>query len=174
MRSILGFMGACLIAAVVPFAIPRVEPKADLTDFEGWPAHFEGRPIRHLPLTEREKTFAAGFSGHIGRFTDGRREIIMRWIAKPTRKLHRPEVCFRASGYAIDHEPLFRDANSRQWNAFKGSKKLHIINVRSCVHDNIGKSWPDISSWFWAAATGRTSGPWWAITVAEPVQKNNK
>ena len=32
-----------------------------------------------------------------------------------------------------------------------------------------GAAWTDVSSWYWAALLGRSPGPWWAVTVAEPL-----
>ena len=85
------FAIAALASATVPLLsrAPRAMTAADAS-FPGWPTHFEGRPLTTLPLSERESAFSKDFPGHIGRFSDGRREIIVRYMSAPTRRLHPP------------------------------------------------------------------------------------
>lgn len=35
------------------------------------------------------------------------------------------------------------------------------------VRDEEGRSWPDVSSWYWAALLGTSSGPWLASLTVE-------
>jgi hypothetical protein len=77
-------------------------------------------------FSSREERFAADFPGRIARFSDGHREIIIRWVARETRALHSASDCFKGLGY-----------------------------------------WTDVSSWYWQATMSKTSGGWWAVTVAE-------
>src|SRR5262245_27622965 len=90
---------AAAAAALAPF-IERSNGAAASAPFPGWPAEYEGRALSELPLTSRETAFVQDFPGRVGRFTDGQREIIIRWIGAPTRKLHSAADCFRGSGYA--------------------------------------------------------------------------
>src|SRR5688500_6271051 len=99
------FAVACLLAALVPFAAPTPVANAH-SDFPGWPETFEGRSLRVLPLSEIEQRFALSFPGRIGRFSDGQRELIVRWISTPTRKLHPAADCFKGSGYSVKPLPL--------------------------------------------------------------------
>ena len=39
--------------------------------------------------------------------------------------------------------------------------------VRTCIIDANGENFPDVSSWFWAASRDKSTGPWWAITIAQ-------
>jgi hypothetical protein len=48
--------------------------------------------------------------------------------------------------------------------ATRGSERLR---VRERIYTAAGDSWTDVSSWYWQAVLERTTGPWWAITVAE-------
>ncbi|MGE5605927.1 MAG: hypothetical protein ACM3YE_09570, partial [Bacteroidota bacterium] len=81
------FLISCLVAALIPF-LDLSNTLSSIEEFPGWPRHFEGKPLNQLPLTNREREFAKDFPGCIGRFTDGNRELIIRWVTRDTRKLH--------------------------------------------------------------------------------------
>ena len=98
MRGLIAFLLVCAVAAAAPFWAPSTVRPAD-GPFPGWPATFEGMPLRLLPKTEREGRFEQDFPGRIARFTDGRREIIVRWITQESRTLHPAADCFRGLGY---------------------------------------------------------------------------
>jgi hypothetical protein len=97
-----------LLLATAPLWRSAGEPAPVSAVFPGWPTTFEGRALRELPLTEREERFGAGFPGRIARFTDGQRELIVRWVAAPTRQLHSTEDCFRGLGYGVSPAPFWR------------------------------------------------------------------
>ena len=120
-----------------------------------------------LALSERERRFAEGFPGRIGRFTDGRREIIFRWVAAPTRSLHPAAECFRAFGYSLEPLPIHVDPAGHRWSAFRARKGTETLLLRERIHDAASRSWTDPSSWYWSALFHTTPSPWWAITVAE-------
>ena len=105
------FFSLLLAAAIVPL-LPNRNSSAGIArnDFPGWPDHYEGRALTELPLTERELAFMRDFPGRVGRFSDGRREIIIRWVNAPTRRLHSAADCFRGSGYSTTPLPIKRDA----------------------------------------------------------------
>lgn len=169
-RDIAIFLVTCLLAALAPLASPKPAPVV-ATNFPGWPTAFEGRPLRRLTLTEVEQRFVHSFPGRIGRFSDGKREIVMRWIAAPTRKLHAAADCFKGSGYHVTPLPLETNDGAR-WGAFSAEQRDHHLHVREAVIDADGQRWTDVSAWYWAAVRSETQGPWWAITVAatEPSQ----
>src|SRR4051794_38007133 len=104
-RESFRFLGVCLIAAAVPL-LPAPPAPAAASGFPGWPVEFEGRPLRPLPLTALEERFADNFPGRLGRFSDGEREIILRWVTRETRTLHPAADCFKASGYELTHMPI--------------------------------------------------------------------
>lgn len=156
---------ACAIAAVVPLfgARPTVAP---VGHFPGWPTHFAGKALRPLPLGPVEQRFATDFPGYMARFADGEREIVMRWVSQETRKLHPASDCFRGSGYSISPRPLGVDADGSRWGAFTATRGAQHFQVRERIYDIAGNQWTDVSAWYWAAATGKSRGPWWAITIA--------
>jgi hypothetical protein len=166
MRGIILFLLAGALAAAVPlWSPPPSRPAGDA--FPGWPSTFEGAPLRALPRTEREERFERGFPGRIGRFTDGRRELIARWVRQETRMLHPAVDCFRGLGYVVKPGPLHRDASGRCWSTFTARKGAERLRVRELITDAAGHTWSDMSAWYWAATLQRTRGPWWAYTVAE-------
>ena len=161
---------------VIPFVLSALVPllpdeeKTASTDatFSGFPVWFDERPLVLLPLSEREHAFARGFPGHTARFSDGQREIIMRWVEHPTRKLHPAADCLRAAGYSIEPTAARVDADTRRWGCVIATRGAQRMRVCERIHDEAGESWPDVSSWYWPAFLGRSTGPWWAITTAEP------
>lgn len=164
-RDSLPFLAACLVAAAAPL-FPALPAPVAASPFPGWPAQFEGRALRQLPLTALEERFARNFPGRLGRFSDGEREIILRWVSHETRKLHPAADCFKAGGYELTHQPIEVDANGTRWGRFLARRGGMTIRVRERLHDAAGNGWTDVSSWYWAALWGRSHGPWWAVTVA--------
>jgi hypothetical protein len=165
-RSLVAALLACLVAAAAPvFVAERVE---EAPGFPGWPSHWGGRALRPLPLAEREKAFARGFPGRIGRFENGEAQLILRHVTRPTRRLHPAVDCFRGSGY--DTRPLSgrRDEAGRSWGCFLATRDGRRLRVCERIEDGAGGSWSDVSSWYWAALLGRSAGPWWAVTRIDP------
>jgi hypothetical protein len=162
---------ACTVAAIVPLFGARAQPAA-VGKFSGWPTQFAGKPLRELPLGPLEQRFALDFPGRIGRFFDGEREIVIRWVSQETRKLHPASDCFRGNGYSITPQPLRVDADGARWGAFFAKRGAMRLDVRERIYDDAGNQWTDVSAWYWAAATGESAGPWWAVTVASAARSS--
>jgi len=160
----------CFLSSILP---REVSINQAPENFPGWPEAFQGKALKALPLTKREKIFEKNFPGHVGRFTDGQREIIFRWVARPTRKLHPSHHCFRATGFDIKFLPLHRDASNDMWGQFRAQKdnEQFLVQERIFESNNKTQSWTDVSTWFWKALLNKSSGPWWAITITS--KKNN-
>lgn len=155
-----------ILAALSPFLHAPAQPPA-INDFPGWPQQFEGDELTTLPLSERETYFAADFPGKIGRFNAGEREIVVRWVATASRKLHPAADCFQGAGYTVSPLPIRRDHQGAQWGCFSAERQRKSLRICERIYDERGGSWSDTSSWFWDALRGKSSGPWWAVTVAE-------
>jgi hypothetical protein len=162
----IGFFALCAAAGSMPLVVHR--PAAPDPVAPQWPSHFEGHALVRLPLSFAEENLNAGFPGQIARFTDGRRELILRWIATPSRRVHPSADCFRGLGYSVEPAPALLDVHGVRWSCFiaiRKSARLHVRERISGVTDD--GSWTDVSAWFWAALFERKAGPWLAITVVE-------
>ena len=126
-----------------------------------------GLPLRLARASEVEKRFAARFPGAIARFSDGERVLVLRRVSEPTRMLHPAADCFRGLGWRIQHTQLERDAQQRLWRCFEaeGRDGQRLRVCERIAADDGGSAFVDASSWFWAAALGRSRGPWQAVTV---------
>jgi hypothetical protein len=167
-----GAVAAFLLAAIAAGLAPVLGRTEDTLrvgtgGFPGWPTHHEGSALTPMPLTQREMAFVHGFPGRVGRFSDGRREIIIRWISAPTRRLHSAADCFRGSGYAIAPLPVRLDAAGTAMGCFRASDRADVMTVCEVIRDERGESWPDVSAWYWNAMFGTTRAAWWSFVVAE-------
>jgi exosortase/archaeosortase family protein len=161
-----GLLGsAALAAALMPLVAHAPGRAAAVAGFPGWPGEHEGRTLTPLPLTDREAAFVRDFPGRIARFSDGSREIILRWVAEPTRRLHPASDCFRGSGYAITPLPLRRDVSGAAMGCFRATRGGEVMTVCEQIRDGAGTRWSDASSWYWEAMLGRSQGPWWSVVV---------
>jgi exosortase/archaeosortase family protein len=166
--SIAAHLAICAAAATAPLFVVRAPvASAGASAFPGWPAQFEGRPLRPEPLAGRERLFLNDFPGRVAKFSDGSRQIIFRWTSVPTRKLHLSSDCFRGAGYSIRPEAAMgSDGGAVRYSQFTATRGAgERLRVRERIYDDAGHAWPDASSWYWAAILRRTRGPWWAVTV---------
>lgn len=162
----LGFLTLCGIAAWLPFTEKNNRVRSE--HFPGWPATWEGEPIRQIPLSERELTFNESFPGRIAKFTDGRRELIFRWVTKGTRQLHSSADCFRGLGYRVHPRAAMQDAHGARWSCFSAVRGSTRLFVREHITDERGGEWTDVSAWFWSVLLRQTEAPWLAVTVVDP------
>ena len=166
--GIASFVVAGIVAGTAPIIRQGMPSSITGNDgFPGWPAEHENRALQELLLGEREIAFAREFPGRTTRLTDGRREIIMRWVAEPTRRLHSAADCLRSVGYSIAPLPVRRDAAGHLMGCFRAHGPGGDFTVCELVRDERGGSWPDVSAWYWNALLGFSQGPWWSIVVAE-------
>lgn len=133
-----------------------------------WPTQWEGRALRPLATSAVEQRFAARFPGAIARLSDGERVLVMRQVDRPTRMLHPAADCFRGLGHRIAATRLERDAQARLWRCFDAlSPEGERLRVCERIEGSGGEAFVDTSAWFWAAVSGRSKGPWRAVTVVE-------
>ena len=160
------FLVLCAVAALLP-AIGNDVVAHRAEEFTGWPAEWEGEPIQEVPLSERELRFNSNFPGRIAKFTDGRRDLILRWVTQPTRQLHGSADCFRGMGYRITPRPATRDTKGATWSCFLAERGEQRLLVRERITDQLGREWTDVSAWYWSGSLRQTSGPWLAVTIAD-------
>lgn len=119
-----------------------------------------------LGATERE--YSRDFPGSIARFRQGDRVVVIHRVERATRRFHFSRVCLEGLGWELEPGPLLVDDRGRRWSAWTARRDGRVMRVRQRIEDAAGRGFTDASSWFWAAALGRTRGPWTAWTVAEP------
>jgi len=94
--------------------------------------------------------------------------LIIRWVARETRALHPASDCFKGLGHSIKPLPARVDHAGHSWGVFEARRGDEALQVHERIYDSADKeSWSDVSSWFWQATMEKTSGGWWAVTVAE-------
>lgn len=161
----------CAAAALIPLW-PSASPQqaSHTTAFPGWPAQFEGKSLTPVPLSPRELRFYRDFTGRIAKFTDGKRQIVMRWSDTATHKFHLSERCYEAIGYKITATPLTLDSSGHRWRTFAATLPRNgaYVKVYELIYDSSGHEWTDEAAWRWACFWKHTRPPWWSITVAEP------
>jgi hypothetical protein len=167
------FFILCLAAALVPLRSTSAPRTATPNSFPRWSSAPLPTELTPVKPSAREARFAAGFPGQIGVFTDGRRTYVVRWVCTPTRKLHPASDCLRALGYNVKPTPIFASADGTHWGTSKAQRKAESLRVLERIVDTTGHEWTDVSAWFWAAALGRSIGPWWAVTIFEPNQSSD-
>lgn len=126
--------------------------------------------LYRLKLSPLEMRFARQFPGHIGRFSDGRHEWIVRVMNKPTRMLHPAADCFRGMGYDVTPPRVRIDSQGESWRCFHATHKGKRLRVCERIFDAHSGRWTDASSWYWSAllsTSNQVHGPWWAVTRVE-------
>jgi hypothetical protein len=156
------------LAAGAPLARPWLNPLREAGGaFPGWPTQWEGRALMPVPLTIRDAGFAQGFPGRVARFTDGRRAYVVRWTDGPTRRLHPASDCFKAIGYAVEPLPMSRRPDGRTMSCFAATRPGEALTVCEQLRSPDGRTWPDVSSWYWAALADRKTRSWWSWVTVE-------
>lgn len=157
-----------IVLSIIAFSIPFIRNKTDYISitFKSWDKTFEGQVLSELPLTDKEKLFFKDFPGKISKFRTNKNNIIMRYIEKPTRKLHSSSDCFRGLGYDIEFKPIETDKKGIRWGTFIAKKDHNILKVRERIF-NQDKNWTDVSSWYWENILKSNNNPSTAITVVE-------
>lgn len=162
-----GFGALCLAAAWFPLTGSDADHLAAAVP--AWPAKWDGQPLHEIALSDREITFTRNFPGRIAKFTDGRREFILRWVIQGTRQLHSSSDCFRGLGYSVAPKPAMLDATGARWSCFSAERGTLRLRVRERITDRDGTGWTDVSAWFWSVMLRQTKGPWLAVTLVERV-----
>lgn len=162
---------SCRLALVLAIMFAAGAPllpqhAASLPVLRPWPTTFEGRPLRRLPAGPGDALLARDFPGHVARFGDGQRQVVLRQVARATRLLHPPRDCFAALGYAIEPLPM-RAVPGGRASCFAARRKGTRLTVCEHIRAADGSVQPDVPSWYWPALTGRSAGPWLAVMTVE-------
>jgi hypothetical protein len=164
---------AALFAAIAPVLFaPDSDSESPQTNsqFAGWPSVYEGKSLTELPLSAKEELFVQGFPGKIGRFSDGHRELIIRWVEQPSRKLHPAIDCFKGIGYYITPLPIQTNQQGIKMGCFNANKDGQSLEVCEYITAADGQSWSDVSSWYWQTFMAAQQSGWFSYVIA----KNNR
>jgi len=164
-RQTLLFAVLAAVAAIVPLADGGTRP-ATASAFPGWPTHYEKRAIAALPPAPEDAWLSRQFPGRVARFSDGERQIVLRWVAGPTRLLHPAAQCFRGAGHAIDPAPMRRAAGGAAMSCFRATRDGGSFLICERIFDG-QRSWPDVSAWYWHALLSRAPAGYWAVVEVE-------
>jgi exosortase/archaeosortase family protein len=125
-------------------------------------------PLAPLAATPAEQAFAASFPGSLHSFRWGDAQVVLRRVTTATRRLHSSRDCLRAAGFGAGDATVVRTADGTEWSRFAATRG----GTRLLVHERIvserdGRSWTDVSAWFWSALSHPLNGPWRAETVID-------
>jgi hypothetical protein len=166
MKPLSSLLLVMLFAAAAPLLATRVPAVRANTAVPAWPHEFDGKPLVALNLGDEERRWIGGFPGSVARFTDGDREILMRWVTRPTRRLHPAEDCHRGWGFEVSQSRVRADRDGGHWRCFTATRDGEPREVCEQIRDLDGGFFTDVSSWYWSATLQRSRGPWLVTTVA--------
>lgn len=162
------FLAVLAFAAAAPL-LPKAElPRLTGTaEFPGWPASYEGAPLARMAPGPQDAWFERDFPGRVARFSARDRQVVVRWVNSPTRRLHPASHCFAGAGYAIEPGPMRRSADGGLMSCFVARKGAESLSVCEQFRDSAGASWPDVSAWYWHALTASAGETWWSFVTVE-------
>ena len=129
---------------------------------------YQGIPVTRVALNKAEETFYRDFPGTIAVYQTGQHKLIVRQINRATRKLHPASHCLRAEGFGTGSETVVKDEDGVAWLSYSITRHGEIFHVKEHITcPTSGRSWPEISAWFWHAFLNPSDGPWEAVTVIE-------
>jgi hypothetical protein len=135
--------------------------------FPGWPERADGRPLTPLPPAAQDVYFTRDFPGKVARFTSGGRQVVLRWVNAPTRRLHPASHCFAGAGYQVQPLPMDVSSDGSLLSCFSARKPREALRVCEQLRGDGGRSWPDISSWYWNAVAAPAGSSWWSYVFVE-------
>jgi exosortase/archaeosortase family protein len=157
-----------------------------------WPSSWEGRPLSEVQASPEAALFWRDFPGACREFAfqseDGlittENRLVLRFVREATRQLHPAEDCFRGAGYKIKLLPFALNGDGRRWSVFTAEKAGSRWMVRQCVisvpdgdlrraEETTGRSWPDVSAWYWDAARPASRTPPAALAVTVILSQPN-
>ncbi|MBL7646170.1 MAG: exosortase/archaeosortase family protein [Candidatus Hydrogenedentes bacterium] len=179
------FYLAALLAFAVPFAV--AERPHEGGNSVPWPTMLMGERFVASPPDPALAKYRDIFLGTMvqGVLEASGRLVLLRQCVEPTLSLHTSENCYVVAGFQCAALPAERDAQGHLWSRFSAvhpDGRSYV--VRQCFFSvdsgsvkasnrledwTTGRpSWPDSSSWYWAAARpGSEVGHTLAVTIAE-------
>jgi len=160
-------VAALAIAATAPLLPKASVPQAQGATFGGWPRTFDGEPLRPLAAGPQDAWFARDFPGKVARFAAGGKQVVIRWVNAPTRRLHPAAHCFEGAGYQLSPLPMGRSANGALMSCFSARKDGEALRICEQLRGTDEATWPDVSSWYWSALAAPAGSSFWSYVVVE-------
>jgi exosortase/archaeosortase family protein len=180
----------CLAAALafaVPFAVAERPHEGGASI--PWPEFVAGEQFVVASPDPALASYRVIFLGTMaqGSLDPSGRLVLLRQCVEPTLSLHTSENCYVVAGFQCAALPAERDAQGHLWSRFSAvhpdgrsyvvkqcffSVDANAVRASSRLEEwTLGRpSWPDSSSWYWAAARpGADVGHTLAVTSAEAV-----
>lgn len=164
MRKLVAYLVVCCAAAGAPLVSAR-QPAPEV--FEGWPTHFDGRPLTRLPDTPEEQRFYAEQPLLHARFSDGARIILMRWTGARLDGFHLAEECYRGFGFTLEPAYAHTGFDGRAETCFRATRAGAVHDVCEHIVDGDRRVFPDTAAWHRARFTGATRPPYLGISIIE-------
>ena len=159
---------ASLIIAIIPYF--RNEISMNQVEHIPWPKTILDEEIIQTPLSEQDKIFLAYFPGKVARFKSTNKEYILRYVTRPSRKLHSSALCLSSNAAEISYLPLWKDSKGRLWSQFNAKWRGKKLLIKEIIIDKTQHSFTDASSWYWQAIFNKSEGPWLSITQIDTIQ----
>lgn len=176
---------ATALASLTPLSVAEVAHKGG--ESLPWPASIEGEALEIGPPDPALAAYRSAFLGTMvqGRLQPSGRLVLLRQCVEPTLTMHTSENCYVVAGFRCAALPALRDAQGHLWSRFSAEhpdgrsylvKQCFFSVEQGDLKDTnhledwtVGyPSWPDSSSWYWAAARpGAKIGHTLAVTIAE-------
>ena len=157
----------CAAAFAAPLSVAPSSVYAKPTREPAWPAKFDGKTLRELPLSDKEARFRQDFPGQIKRFAFDDKELIVRHLSSASRKLHPAADCLKGVGYEIKAAHALAVEREAAWSCIIATRDGRSLKVCESIRDAEGRSYSDVSTWYWAVMTSDSRGPWEALTLSE-------
>jgi hypothetical protein len=162
------FLLTVALASAAPlFPRPSLTGAAGSASFPGWPGEFEGARLERMAPGREDAWFTREFPGRVARFAAGDRQVVVRWVSSPTRRLHPASHCFTGAGYEVTAAPMARGRDGALMSCFTARRGGEALRVCEQLRDPSGRSWPDVSAWYWHAVMSPTGTSWWSFVVVE-------
>jgi hypothetical protein len=135
-----------------------------------WPQLSTNGKWESIPLSPMEAQFSKEMPGGLAKFTDGETIYILRFVTQITRKLHPIADCFKSSGFKIQSEPKVIFKDGKYFSFFKTISDKENLMVMESIWDTNGKSWSDVSAWYWGNLFD-TNGPWYSCAIVSKAKQ---
>jgi exosortase/archaeosortase family protein len=158
---------AAVLAPLLAWGAPRTPERAEVGPL---PVNFtfDGLtlPLAPLPASEAERAFAKSFPGTLSSHLWGGDQVILRRVNVATRRLHPSRDCLRAAGYETGEAITVIRPDGSTWSRFYATRDgLRLVVHERIVGEGDGRTWTDVSAWYWSALRRPLNGPWQAQTV---------